>query len=82
MVVTSNADTSREAIQEGVGSGFVWDKFGHIVTNYHCIAKLARDQTGKQVHVFPDLDKMDEATYDEHITPAVEALLNSGSPSN
>ena len=40
------------------------------------------DQTGKQVHVFPDLDKMDEATYDEHITPAVEALLNSGSPSN
>jgi thiol-disulfide isomerase/thioredoxin len=40
------------------------------------------DQTGKQVHVFPDLDKMDEATYDEHITPAVEALLKSGSPSN
>ena len=28
------------------------------------------------------LDKMDEATYDEHITPAVETLLKSGSPSN
>lgn len=40
------------------------------------------DQSGKQVHVFPDHDKMEEATYDEHITPAVEALLNSGSPSN
>lgn len=40
------------------------------------------DQTGKQVHVFPDRDKMEEATYDEHITPAVEALLKSGSPSN
>ncbi|BBH01115.1 DEGP protease 5 [Prunus dulcis] len=33
---------------EGTGSGFVWDKFGHIVTNYHVVAKLATDQTGLQ----------------------------------
>ncbi|XP_010538541.1 PREDICTED: protease Do-like 5, chloroplastic isoform X2 [Tarenaya hassleriana] len=33
---------------EGTGSGFVWDKFGHIVTNYHVIAKLATDQSGLQ----------------------------------
>ncbi|KAM5587631.1 protease Do-like 5, chloroplastic [Rosa sericea] len=33
---------------EGTGSGFIWDKFGHIVTNYHVVAKLATDQTGLQ----------------------------------
>ncbi|KAI5074744.1 hypothetical protein GOP47_0010705 [Adiantum capillus-veneris] len=33
---------------EGTGSGFVWDKFGHIVTNYHVVAKLAKDTAGKQ----------------------------------
>lgn len=38
-----------QEVQEGVGSGFVWDTYGHIVTNYHCIAKLARDQSGQQV---------------------------------
>lgn len=34
---------------EGVGSGFVWTKLGHVVTNYHCISKVIRDQTGKSV---------------------------------
>ncbi|ESQ55568.1 hypothetical protein EUTSA_v10025708mg [Eutrema salsugineum] len=33
---------------EGTGSGFVWDNLGHIVTNYHVIAKLATDQSGLQ----------------------------------
>ncbi|XP_044461891.1 protease Do-like 5, chloroplastic [Mangifera indica] len=33
---------------EGTGSGFIWDKFGHIVTNYHVVAKLATDNTGLQ----------------------------------
>ncbi|XP_031129670.1 protease Do-like 5, chloroplastic [Ipomoea triloba] len=33
---------------EGTGSGFIWDKFGHIVTNYHVVAKLATDQSGRQ----------------------------------
>ncbi|WCJ27423.1 DEGP protease 5 [Euphorbia peplus] len=33
---------------EGTGSGFIWDKFGHIVTNYHVVAKLATDQSGLQ----------------------------------
>ncbi|KAL1222932.1 Protease Do-like 5 [Cardamine amara subsp. amara] len=33
---------------QGTGSGFVWDKLGHIVTNYHVIAKLATDQFGLQ----------------------------------
>lgn len=31
---------------EGTGSGFIWDKFGHIVTNYHVVAKLATDSSG------------------------------------
>ncbi|KAK9267640.1 hypothetical protein L1049_010071 [Liquidambar formosana] len=33
---------------EGTGSGFIWDKFGHIVTNYHAVAKLATDRSGLQ----------------------------------
>lgn len=36
-------------IEEGTGSGLVWDKQGHIVTNYHCIAQLAKDKFGTQV---------------------------------
>ncbi|XP_051124886.1 protease Do-like 5, chloroplastic [Andrographis paniculata] len=31
---------------EGSGSGFIWDEFGHIVTNYHVISKLATDTSG------------------------------------
>ncbi|KAH9316365.1 hypothetical protein KI387_024992, partial [Taxus chinensis] len=37
-----------DAKVEGTGSGFVWDKLGHIVTNYHVVAKLASDTTGRQ----------------------------------
>ncbi|OMO52899.1 Peptidase S1C [Corchorus capsularis] len=41
-------DDDEDAKIEGTGSGFIWDKFGHIVTNYHVIDKLATDQTGLQ----------------------------------
>ncbi|KAJ9565667.1 hypothetical protein OSB04_001633 [Centaurea solstitialis] len=37
-----------KAIVEGTGSGFIWDNFGHIVTNYHVVEKLATDQNGRQ----------------------------------
>lgn len=33
---------------EGTGSGFIWDKFGHIVTNYHVVSKLVTDTSGLQ----------------------------------
>ncbi|PON87891.1 Peptidase S1C [Trema orientale] len=33
---------------EGTGSGFIWDKFGHIVTNYHVVSKLITDSSGLQ----------------------------------
>ncbi|PON72665.1 Peptidase S1C [Parasponia andersonii] len=33
---------------EGTGSGFIWDKFGHIVTNYHVLSKLITDSSGLQ----------------------------------
>ncbi|KAL8032230.1 hypothetical protein ABFX02_13G082200 [Erythranthe guttata] len=33
---------------EGTGSGFIWDQFGHVVTNYHVISKLATDTSGLQ----------------------------------
>ncbi|XP_010439865.1 PREDICTED: protease Do-like 5, chloroplastic [Camelina sativa] len=48
---TSSGDFTNDeenAKIEGTGSGFVWDKLGHIVTNYHVIAKLATDQIGLQ----------------------------------
>ncbi|KAK8954070.1 hypothetical protein KSP39_PZI002906 [Platanthera zijinensis] len=35
-----------DARVEGTGSGFVLDKAGHIVTNYHVVAKLATDSSG------------------------------------
>lgn len=34
---------------EGTGSGFMWDTYGHIVTNYHCVSKFATDRVGAQV---------------------------------
>ncbi|KAE9594582.1 putative peptidase Do [Lupinus albus] len=37
-----------DAKVEGTGSGFIWDKYGHIVTNYHVVAKLATDTNGLQ----------------------------------
>ena len=36
-------------VSEGTGSGFIWDTYGHVVTNYHCVAKLATDKAGSQV---------------------------------
>ncbi|GAV89178.1 VQ domain-containing protein/Trypsin_2 domain-containing protein [Cephalotus follicularis] len=51
----SSNNSSSEAITEdenakieGTGSGFIWDKFGHIVTNYHVVDKLATDKSGLQ----------------------------------
>ncbi|KAK9806912.1 hypothetical protein WJX72_007234 [[Myrmecia] bisecta] len=38
-----------EEVAEGTGSGLVWDRYGHVVTNYHCVAKLAADKRGNQV---------------------------------
>ncbi|KAL2341115.1 hypothetical protein Fmac_009055 [Flemingia macrophylla] len=37
-----------DAKVEGTGSGFIWDEFGHIVTNYHVVDKLATDTSGLQ----------------------------------
>ncbi|WVY93237.1 hypothetical protein V8G54_032325 [Vigna mungo] len=41
-------DEDEDAKVEGSGSGFIWDKFGHIVTNYHVVSKLATDTSGLQ----------------------------------
>lgn len=32
----------REALQQGTGSGFVWDKAGHVITNQHVVADASR----------------------------------------
>ncbi|XP_073005685.1 protease Do-like 5, chloroplastic [Typha latifolia] len=39
---------AKDAKVIGTGSGFVWDTAGHIVTNYHVVAKLATD--GSRLH--------------------------------
>ncbi|KAK9714383.1 hypothetical protein RND81_06G090300 [Saponaria officinalis] len=44
MFLTDESD----ATVEGTGSGFIWDKLGHIVTNYHVVADLANDKSGLQ----------------------------------
>uniref|UniRef100_J3NF20 Protease Do-like 5, chloroplastic n=2 Tax=Oryza brachyantha TaxID=4533 RepID=J3NF20_ORYBR len=41
--VEAEDDEEAGATVEGTGSGFVWDAAGHIVTNYHVVAKLAGD---------------------------------------
>ena len=55
-----------EQIQEGTGSGFIWDDEGHVVTNYHvvggadaCQVTLPADQStynATVVGAFPDKD--------------------------
>ncbi|CAN6339001.1 unnamed protein product [Urochloa humidicola] len=42
-VTEDGEDEEGGAKVEGTGSGFVWDSAGHIVTNYHVVAKLAGD---------------------------------------
>ncbi|KAL4349056.1 hypothetical protein AHAS_Ahas10G0003800 [Arachis hypogaea] len=41
-------DENADAKVQGTGSGFIWDQFGHVVTNYHVVAKLATDTSGLQ----------------------------------
>jgi S1-C subfamily serine protease len=39
-----------EHVDQGAGSGFVWDDQGHIVTNYHVVADALRGQGEVQVN--------------------------------
>ncbi len=44
-IFTQSQDRSmfgRDAVQEGTGSGFIWDRAGHIITNHHVIASASR----------------------------------------
>ncbi|XP_058097744.1 protease Do-like 5, chloroplastic isoform X2 [Magnolia sinica] len=43
-----DVDEDENTRVEGTGSGFLWDKTGHIVTNYHVVDKLATDTRGVQ----------------------------------
>jgi serine protease Do len=38
--VTSSSQDSLNAFKSGLGSGFVYDKDGHIITNYHVVSSL------------------------------------------
>lgn len=34
-------------VEDSVGSGFIWDERGYVVTNYHCVQPTLQDQTNK-----------------------------------
>ena len=47
----------RQEIQQGAGSGFLWDRFGHVVTNFHVI------QDAQSIQVRLDSGEAIPATY-------------------
>ena len=52
--VVSIADykvTGNQEEAEGTGSGFLWDKFGHVVTNYHVVAAAKQVNTANNTQV-------------------------------
>lgn len=52
---TRNPFTGQVSLQpQGTGSGFVWDEFGHIVTNYHVI-----EGTGQHIVTLADQRSLD-----------------------
>ena len=38
--IASNFNLNKEDLPKGVGTGFIWDKKGHIITNFHVINKV------------------------------------------
>lgn len=56
-------------IPSGAGSGIVWDKKGHIVTNYHVIRDVDRGSGGRAIVTFAD-------------QTSHEARILGGSPDN
>ncbi len=49
----SRAQASNVETPEGNGTGFVWDKEGHIVTNYHVLANVLRSLPKNQLQRGP-----------------------------
>lgn len=53
MQANSRAQASNVETPEGNGTGFVWDKDGHIVTNYHVLANVLRTLPKNQLQRSP-----------------------------
>ncbi len=59
-IFTENAQTGffgRREIQQGTGSGFLWDRHGHVVTNFHVI------RSARSIQVRLDSGEAIPATY-------------------
>ena len=59
-IFTENAESGffgRREIQQGAGSGFLWDSYGHVVTNFHVI------QGAQSIQVRLDTGEAIRATY-------------------
>ena len=59
-IFTENAQSGffgRREVQQGAGSGFLWDNFGHVVTNFHVI------QGSQSIQVRLDSGEAIRATY-------------------
>jgi 2-alkenal reductase len=59
-IFTKNAQSGffgRRGVQQGAGSGFLWDNYGHVVTNFHVI------QGSQSIQVRLDSGEAIRATY-------------------
>lgn len=59
-IFTENAQSGffgRRGVQQGAGSGFLWDRYGHVVTNFHVI------QGSQSIQVRLDSGEAIRATY-------------------
>ena len=59
-IFTENAQSGffgRREVQQGAGSGFLWDNYGHVVTNFHVI------QGSQSIQVRLDSGEAIRATY-------------------
>ena len=59
-IFTENAESGffgRREISQGAGSGFLWDQYGHVVTNFHVI------QGSQRIQVRLDSGQAIRATY-------------------
>lgn len=77
-----------EEVQQGTGSGFLWDRTGHIVTNYHVVQGASRinvtlidgktyEATKVGEEPFKDLAVLKIDLVDTNVTPLGEVLADS-----
>jgi S1-C subfamily serine protease len=87
--VSSNAVVRRsffslntEEIPRGSGSGFVWDKEGHIVTNFHVVREHIEDGKGTSITVTLENQKQYRAEVRGYFADKEIAVLKVNAPAD